>query len=169
MNRTSISHPDHGSAPWRTPRIANRLGSVIGLVGIWISVVHYSVDGRLHLVTSAIALLGVAAAMSFLEAVRQGFGSAAHLSDELESHLLVIAEDHGRTLSVPEAAGYLLDARAHAGRAAIERALSSLERANHCYKDCDSNGQMRWYFGAESESKQWITPHVHDAGRSTGE
>lgn len=138
-----------------TATVVVRLTMLAAALAFWIGFARATRDGIEHVVTSTLALIGMAAALSLLDTARRLFatnGAQRTLrKGEVMSMLVVIADEGGGTLTLATAARAIQERQGVIDLQRIVEALRELAAQGHCTAEYGDDGTIAlWQFAHTS-------------------
>lgn len=164
--RTDVQEPT-------TASVVARLAVLAATIAFWVLLARSTHEEIQHVVTSTLALMGVAATLSLLETAKRYFNPAGARrklrKGELMSLLVVLADESGGSLTLAAAARAVQQQHGPIDLTLVVDALTDLSAQGHCNSEYNDDGTIeRWQFSRAHVSPTRATlaggqPWHHDA------
>jgi hypothetical protein len=142
--RTDVQEPT-------TASVVARLAILASTLAFWVLLARSTHEEIQHVVTSTLALMGVAATLSLLETAKRYFNPAGARpklrKGELMSLLVVLADESGGSLTLAGAARAVQQQHGPIDLTLVVDALAGLSAHGHCTSEYNDDGTVeRWQF-----------------------
>lgn len=156
-----------------TASVLARLAVLAGTLALWMLLARSTHDEIEHVVTSTLALMGVAATLSLVESARRYYhatGARRPLrKGELMSLLVVLADESNGALTLAAAARAVQQQHGPVDLKLVVDALTELSAQGYCTSEYNDDGTVeRWQFSRANDNTSHTTlassrPRRHDA------
>lgn len=134
-----------------TASVVARLAVLAASIALWVLLARSTHDEAEHVVTSTLAMMGVAATLSLIETARRYFNPAGARprlrKGELMSLLVVLADESGGSLTLAGAARAVHKQYGPIDLKLVVEALTDLSAQGHCTSEYNDEGTIEhWQF-----------------------